>query len=79
MPCDPGRPSPARTRSPIPSTSLGAVLVAISSASITFGLAFGRFLIYFGAGLLIASLGVVARERRAQRRARAAGMERSTR
>ena len=41
-----------------------------------FGLAFGRFLIYFGAGLLVASLGLVAREvapSARQRRALAGG------
>lgn len=74
-----GAPEPTSDPQPVPSASLGAVLVAISAASIVFGLAFGRFLVYFGGGLLIASLGVVARERRAERRARRGWLERSAR
>jgi hypothetical protein len=54
----------------VPAASLGSVLAALSFASIVFGLAFGRFLIYFGGGLLIASLGRVWREVRAERRSR---------
>ena len=54
----------------MPTASLGAVLIAVAVASIVFGLAYGRFLIYFGAGLLIASAGVVMREVQAERRER---------
>lgn len=64
-----GAPPPTRAIETIPTASLGAVLVALALASIVFGLAFGRFLVYFGAGLLIVSLGLVIRERRAERRA----------
>jgi hypothetical protein len=53
-----------------PQSSLGAVLAAIALAATIFGLAFGRFLVFFGAGLFIASLGRLAVEQRAQRRAR---------
>jgi hypothetical protein len=73
----PGAPEPSSEPEPVPSASLGAVLVAIAAASIAFGLAFGRFLVYFGAGLLVASLGAIARERRAERLARRRWLERS--
>lgn len=65
-----GPPLPPAEPEAIPTASLGAVLIAFSSATIVFGLAFGRFLIYFGAGLLIVSLGMVVRELRAERRQR---------
>jgi hypothetical protein len=67
-----GAPPPAAAPETIPSASPGAVLVALSVASIMFGFAFGRFLVFFGAGLLIASLGVVGREVAHERRAREA-------
>jgi hypothetical protein len=34
-----------------------------------FGFSFAHFVVYFGAGLIIASLGIIAREEYAQRRA----------
>jgi hypothetical protein len=55
----------------IPSASLGAVLAAIGIASIVFGLAFGKFPIYFGTGLLVAALGRLVLEVRSERRTRA--------
>jgi hypothetical protein len=61
----------------IPQASLGAAASGLAVAVIAFGLVFGRFLVFMGAGLLVASLGLVARELRAQRRAlRAARAER---
>jgi hypothetical protein len=61
----------------IPQASLGAAASGFAVATIAFGLVFGRFLVFMGAGLLVASLGLVARELRAQRRAlRAARAER---
>lgn len=59
--------------------SLPAALAGIAVASMGLGLAFGRFLIYFGAALLIASLGRLAFELSAQRRARSEGRERERR
>jgi uncharacterized iron-regulated membrane protein len=55
---------------PIPEASTGAVLAALGVASILFGLAWALFLVYFGAGLLLAALGRIALELRAERRAR---------
>lgn len=66
----PGPPSPPAEPEAVPTASLGALLVGISVASIVFGLAFGRFLMYFGAALLIVSLGMVARELHAEWRQR---------
>jgi high-affinity Fe2+/Pb2+ permease len=59
----------------VPTASLGAVLIGVAVASIMFGLAFGRFLIYFGGGLLITSLGLVARELLAERHERRRWLE----
>ena len=52
-------------------------MVAVGFAALMFGLVFGRFLVYFGAGVVIASLGQVAREIRDERRARRAWRERT--
>ena len=51
---------------------MGSLLAAVGVASIVFGLAFGKFPIFFGIGLLILGLGLVARERSAERRMRRA-------
>jgi hypothetical protein len=61
----------------VPTSSLGAVMVAVGFAALMFGLVFGRFLVYFGAGVVIASLGQVTRELRDERRARRAWQERT--
>lgn len=60
----------------VPHASLPAALAGIAVAAMGLGLAFGRFLIYFGAGLLIASLGRLTLELSAQRRARPHGHQR---
>lgn len=66
----PGPPRPPSEPEAVPLASLGSVLVAVSLAAIMFGLAFGVFLVYFGAGLLVASLGRVSVELRSERRSR---------
>lgn len=71
-----GAPRPTPGTETIPTASLGAVLVAVALASLVYGFAFGRFLVYFGAGLLILSLGLLIHERRAQRRTRRLAAER---
>jgi hypothetical protein len=65
-----GEPEAPMRPEAVPVVSLSAVGIAVAVASMVFGLAFGHFLIYFGAGLLIVSLGAVAREVRAERRLR---------
>lgn len=54
----------------VPETSLAAVLVGLSIACILFGIVWAGFLIYFGAGVLVLSLGRLALELRAQRKSR---------
>jgi hypothetical protein len=72
----PGPPAVSGEPEAVPAASVGAVLVALSVASIMFGFAFGRFLVFFGGGLLIASVGLVLHERAQERRARRALLER---
>lgn len=67
-----GAPRPGTTPESVPAASLGAALAGFAAATVVFGLVWGRFLVFFGAGLLVASVGVLARERAAQRRARRA-------
>jgi membrane protein implicated in regulation of membrane protease activity len=69
------RPGPPEPPAPdevevVPDLSVGAALAALAVAAILFGLAFGHFLVYFGAGLLALALGRLAVERRAQARTR---------
>jgi hypothetical protein len=67
----PGAPEP-RPEEPetVPQASIGAVMAALSVAAIVFGLTFGRFLIFFGAGMLVVSLGRLGLELRSQRQSR---------
>jgi hypothetical protein len=74
-----GPPPATREAEAVPAASLGAALAGISVATIGLGLAFGRFLVYFGAGVLIVSLGRVITEVAAQRRALRAWRERERR
>jgi cbb3-type cytochrome oxidase subunit 3 len=74
-----GAPRAVRGAQAIPTASLGAVLVAVAVGSIVFGFAFGRFLVYFGGGLLVVSIGVVAYELRTERRAARAAAARPRR
>ncbi len=55
----------------VPDASLAAVLAGLSVACILFGVAWASFLIYFGAGVLVLSLGRLALELRAERQSRA--------
>ncbi len=62
-----GPPEPRAEPLALPTVSVGAVVVALGIGSIVFGLAFGHFPIYFGAGLVVAGIGRLALELRAQR------------
>lgn len=64
-----GDPDATEEPAAIPSASIGSVLLAVGAAAIVYGFAFGHFLIYFGAGLMVVSIGILAREVTAQRRA----------
>lgn len=65
-----GQPSPSDEPQTVSSASYGSMLLAVGAATIVFGLAFGQFLVFFGAGLMVVAAGVVARELHAERRAR---------
>jgi hypothetical protein len=65
----PPEPRPARVEA-VPDLSFAAVLAAIAVASILFGLAWAYFLVYFGGGLLLLSLGRLAVEEQAARASR---------
>ena len=62
-----GPPAPEPGPEALPEASLAAVLVGLSIACILFGLVWSEFLIYFGAGVLVLSLGRVALELRTER------------
>jgi membrane protein implicated in regulation of membrane protease activity len=65
-----GPPQPATDPEAIPEASLAAVIVALSLACMLFGLVWARFLVYFGAGVLVLALGRLVLEVRAQRESR---------
>jgi hypothetical protein len=53
----------------IPHYSLATAFTAIGVAVLLFGFTFGHFLVYFGAAIIVAGLGRLSLEMRAQRRA----------
>jgi hypothetical protein len=65
----PPPPPPGQTEE-ISELSYGALGAAVALAAVVFGLAFGHFLIYFGAALFALSVGRIAIELRAARAAR---------
>jgi hypothetical protein len=65
-----GPPPPEDELEVVPEASLAAVLVGVSIACIGFGLVWAGFLIYFGAGVLVLSLGRLVLELRAELAAR---------
>lgn len=67
-----GAPPPDDEPEVVPEASLAAVLVGLSIACIGFGLVWAGFLIYFGAGVLVLSLGRLVLELRAELAAREA-------
>lgn len=71
-----GPPKPRSDPEAIPADSVGAAVAGLSVASILFGFVFGRFFVLFGVGILLASLGRMAIELRAQRRSERAAGER---
>jgi hypothetical protein len=62
----------------LPQASLAAVVVGLSIACIGFGLVWAGFLIYFGVGVLVLSVGRLVLELRAELAARAALKSRGT-
>lgn len=68
QPGPPGSPGGPET---VPSASLGAVLVAVSLVTVSFGFVFGSFLVFIGAGLFVAAALLLTREIIDERHARA--------
>jgi hypothetical protein len=66
----PGPPEADRAPEAMPEASVGAVTTGLSVACILFGMAWAKFLVYFGAGMLVLSLGRVALELRSERATR---------
>jgi hypothetical protein len=64
-----GPPPPSAEPAAIPTASYGSVLLAVGVAATLFGFSFAHFVVYFGAGLILVSLGIIAREEYLQRRA----------
>jgi hypothetical protein len=73
-----GPPPPDDEPEVVPEASLAAVLVGLSVACIGFGLVWAGFLSYFGAGVLVLSLGRLVLELRAEFGARDALKARGT-
>jgi hypothetical protein len=65
-----GPPEPSAEPQALPQMSLGAVFVGLSVAAILFGFVWAQFLVFFGAALLVFSLGRVWLELRAERTSR---------
>jgi uncharacterized iron-regulated membrane protein len=66
----PGPPEPRTEIDTVPQGSVAAVLVGLSIGTIMFGLAWAKFLVFFGLGLLLLSLGRLVLELRAERASR---------
>ncbi len=62
-----GPPEPTRRVEPVAGASLGAVVAGLSVACLLYGFVFGSFLVFFGAGMLVLSLGRVIFEVRSER------------
>jgi hypothetical protein len=63
-----GEPEPDPAPHAVPQASSGAAISALGLASILFGFAFGSFLTYFGAALLVLACGRIGLELRSERR-----------
>ena len=62
-----GPPPPRSEAKGVPEVSFGAAGAGFALATIVFGLVWGHFLVYFGAGLLVLSLGRLVVEVRSER------------
>ncbi|HEY1518035.1 MAG TPA: hypothetical protein VGF91_16535 [Solirubrobacteraceae bacterium] len=71
-----GPPEPSTEPQAVPQMSVAAVGIGLSVGCALFGLAWSKFLLYFGAGALVASLGRLAIELRSERATRRALIER---
>jgi hypothetical protein len=65
-----GPPPASRDPEAVPEESLAAVMIGLSVACVMFGLVWAQFLVFFGAGMLVVSLGRLAVELRCERASR---------
>jgi hypothetical protein len=75
----PGPPEPGPVLESVPQASLAAAGVGVSLGCILFGIAWARFLVAFGIGLLVLSVGRLVLEVRAERRSRVDALAREER
>jgi hypothetical protein len=67
-----GEPEPTHGLEAIPQASLGGLLTGCAVVAVGFGLVFGSFLVFIGAGVFVAAVGLLVRELRDERRAKRA-------
>jgi uncharacterized iron-regulated membrane protein len=65
-----GPPAARSELEPVPQMSLAAVMLGLSAGCALFGLAWAKFLLYFGIAMFVLSLGRLTVERRAERATR---------
>ncbi|MGN6872623.1 MAG: hypothetical protein ACTHMY_29895 [Solirubrobacteraceae bacterium] len=74
-----GPPEPRPVLDSVPQASLAAAGIGISLGCILFGIAWARFLVAFGIGVLVLSIGRLVLEMRAERRSRIDALGREAR
>jgi hypothetical protein len=74
-----GPPEPRPDLDSVPQASLAAAGVGASLGCILFGIAWARFLVFFGIGVLVLSIGRLVLEMRAERRSRVDALGREAR
>lgn len=65
-----GPPPPSREPEAVPEASLAAVMIGLSVACVLFGIVWAQFLVFFGTGMVLVSLGRLAVELRSERASR---------
>ena len=65
-----GPPEPVTEPEAVPAASVAAVVIGLSVGCALFGLAWSKFLLYFGVGMLVLSLGRLVIELRSERATR---------
>jgi hypothetical protein len=74
-----GPPEPRPDLDSVPQASLAAAGIGVSLGCILFGIAWARFLVFFGIGVLVLSIGRLVLEIRAERRSRIDALGREAR
>ena len=74
-----GPPEPRHALDSVPQASLAAAGIGVSLGCILFGIAWARFLVDFGIGMLVLSIGRLVLEMQAERRSRVDALDREAR